>query len=106
MVVEPKSIRVLSAERRKLLHLLLPGVRSASQHEVITKRAAAEPVPLSFAQQRMWFLDQLEPKSPLYCLPGVLRLKGTLDLVALQRSLSEIVRRHEVLRTTFSIVDP
>ncbi|HEV2833884.1 MAG TPA: condensation domain-containing protein, partial [Pyrinomonadaceae bacterium] len=61
--------------------------------------------PLSFAQQRLWFLDQYEPGSILYNLSAAIHLKGALNVTALERSLSEIVRRHEVLRTTFFIVD-
>ena len=63
------------------------------------------PLPLSFAQQRLWFLDQLEPANPLYNTPGALRLIGQLDAAALERALSEIVRRHEILRTTFQAVE-
>jgi amino acid adenylation domain-containing protein/non-ribosomal peptide synthase protein (TIGR01720 family) len=55
----------------------------------------------SFAQQRLWFLDQLEPGNVVYNLTSALRLAGPLDLPALQRSFAEVVRRHEVLRTTF-----
>src|SRR5262249_45101737 len=62
-------------------------------------------LPLSFAQQRLWFLDQLQPGSAFYNIPAALRLTGKLDVDALRRSLSEIVRRHESLRTTFEIVD-
>jgi amino acid adenylation domain-containing protein len=58
--------------------------------------------PLSFAQQRLWFLDQLEPGSQ-YNMPGAVGLSGPLDWVALEKSLSEIVRRHEILRTTFPL---
>jgi amino acid adenylation domain-containing protein len=62
-------------------------------------------LPLSFAQQRIWFFDQLEPGSPLYNRSVFLRLRGRLDEIALRFSLSEIVRRHEVIRTTFPSVD-
>ncbi|HME63255.1 MAG TPA: condensation domain-containing protein, partial [Candidatus Binatia bacterium] len=62
-------------------------------------------LPLSFAQQRLWFLDQLEPGSTVYNLSGAWRLRGSLNVAALERSLYEIIRRHEALRTTFSIVE-
>src|SRR5262249_3505406 len=60
-------------------------------------------LPLSFAQQRLWFLDQLVPNNPFYNCPGALRLDGKLNLEALERSVNEIVRRHEVLRTRIEI---
>ena len=56
---------------------------------------------LSFAQQRLWFFDQLEPGLSAYNIPAAVRLKGPLNLAALERSLNEIVKRHESLRTTF-----
>ncbi|HZB43698.1 MAG TPA: condensation domain-containing protein, partial [Pyrinomonadaceae bacterium] len=58
-------------------------------------------LPLSFAQQRLWFLDQLVPGNPFYNVPVAVRLVGRLDVSALERSLDEILARHEVLRTTF-----
>ncbi len=73
-------------------------------------RAVAPPIervprggdlPLSFAQQRLWFLDRLEPGSPFYNITRALRLHGHLDVRSLGRALGEIVRRHEALRTTF-----
>jgi amino acid adenylation domain-containing protein/non-ribosomal peptide synthase protein (TIGR01720 family) len=60
---------------------------------------------LSFAQQRLWFLDHLEPGNPAYNISAAVRLSGTLDLPALERAFAEIVRRHEVLRTTFADVE-
>jgi len=57
--------------------------------------------PLSFAQQRLWFLDRLMPGEPLYNIPGGVRLRGALDVPLLAWSLSAIVGRHEVLRTAF-----
>src|SRR5262249_56552798 len=54
-------------------------------------------------QQRLWFLDQLVPNSPLYNVPSRLKLEGRLDLAALERAINEIVKRHEVLRTRFEV---
>jgi amino acid adenylation domain-containing protein len=62
-------------------------------------------LPLSFSQQRLWFLHQLEPNSAAYNGATVVQLKGVLDVAALEKSLNEIVRRHEVLRTYFSVVE-
>jgi acyl carrier protein len=59
-------------------------------------------LPLSFSQERLWFLDQLEPGSTAYNIPRAFRLEGHLEHAILERALSEIVRRHEALRTTFS----
>ncbi|UZW63315.1 condensation domain-containing protein [Lysobacter enzymogenes] len=61
--------------------------------------------PLSFAQQRLWFLDRLDPGSAAYHMPAAVRLQGRLDVDALERTLSEIFRRHETLRTRFREVD-
>src|SRR5215469_4963024 len=58
-------------------------------------------VPLSFAQQRMWLIQQVNPHSHLYTFPRALELRGRLDLDALEKALNSIVRRHEVLRTAF-----
>jgi amino acid adenylation domain-containing protein len=60
-----------------------------------------QPLPLSFAQQRLWFLQQLEPSSSFYNIPIYTRLQGILHVKALHEALQELVRRHEVLRTTF-----
>jgi acyl carrier protein len=62
-------------------------------------------LPLSFAQQRLWFMDQLEPGSSFYNNPCVMRLKGKLDIEALERGVNEICRRHEVLRTVYPMVN-
>ncbi|HEU4508037.1 MAG TPA: amino acid adenylation domain-containing protein [Pyrinomonadaceae bacterium] len=62
-------------------------------------------LPLSFAQQRLWFLDQLEPGSSFYNIHAAVRLRGTLDLTALEQSFREVIRRHESLRTRFGVVN-
>ena len=62
-------------------------------------------LPLSFAQQRLWFIDQLDPDNSVYNFPAALRLVGPLKLEALNSSLAAIVKRHEILRTTFTSVD-
>ncbi|MET0395456.1 MAG: non-ribosomal peptide synthase/polyketide synthase [Longimicrobiaceae bacterium] len=67
----------------------------------ITPRAGDGPVPLSFAQQRLWFIDQLDPGSAAYNVPAALRIRGGLRPEVLERALSEIARRHEALRTVF-----
>ncbi|MFP2934933.1 condensation domain-containing protein, partial [Pyxidicoccus sp. 3LG] len=62
-------------------------------------------LPLSFAQQRLWFLDQLQPGSAAYNIPWVLKLEGALDVSALHQTLQSLRQRHEVLRTTFVVRD-
>jgi len=71
----------------------------------IAKRAPADPCPLSFSQQRLWFLDQLSPADPSYNIPYAMTIRGQLDVAALQKSLDALVGRHEILRTTFANVD-
>ncbi|WP_292760022.1 non-ribosomal peptide synthetase [Nostoc sp. NOS(2021)] len=71
----------------------------------ILPRASDAELPLSFAQQRLWFLDQLQPLSAFYNVPVALRLVGTLEVAALEQSLQEIIHRHEALRTNFIKVD-
>ena len=101
-----KQITELSVEKRQLLerYLKTAGL-NLSNAVILPQRRDTNKFPLSFAQQRLWFLDQLEPNSAVYNIPGTHSFNGPLDLHALERSLSEIVRRHEVLRTTFHIVD-
>ncbi|MFC1975073.1 HAD-IIIC family phosphatase [Chloroflexota bacterium] len=61
--------------------------------------------PLSYGQERMWFLEQLDPGNPALNIPMNVRLSGNIDQAILERSLNEIIRRHDTLRTTFSIID-
>ena len=62
-------------------------------------------MPLSFAQQRLWFIDQLLGPSPVYNMPIAMRISGMLNHAVLEQSLGEIIRRHECLRTSFVNVD-
>src|SRR5712671_5867649 len=80
-----------------LLQKHVPGQRKPS----ISKRRRPGSVALSFAQQRLWFLDRLVPNSSLYNIPKGLRLRGRLNLSALKDALDAMGARHESLRTTF-----
>ena len=82
-----------SLEERLLERHALPAAAA------IPRRPGSDPTPLSFAQQRLWFLEQLQPGTPLHNMSRVIRLKGVLDRAVLQQSLDAIVARHEVLRT-------
>ena len=94
------------AEKRKLVEFLLQKKGLQNTANVIPQAAAVgDSYPLSFAQQRLWFLDQLDPGIPLYNIPTVMRLRHRLNLKALEKAYSEIVSRHKSLRTTFSTIE-
>ena len=78
-----------------------PGREAQSPSRAIRPVPRQGSLPLSFAQQRLWFLDRLTPGTPFYNIPSAWQIEGQLDLPALQLTLSEIVRRHEALRTCF-----
>ncbi len=93
----------LSPAKQALLEKRLRGEKTpGTLISSITPRSGQTLPPQSFAQQRLWFLDQLSPGNTAYNLHIALHLTGPLNLSALERSLNEIVRRHEILRTTFS----
>src|SRR5439155_19136281 len=96
----------LSDEKSKLLSYLLEeeGIELL-QTQTIIPRPDAHDRPLSFAQQRLWVLDQLSPGTAAYTISFGVWLRGALDVYALHESLNEIVRRHEILRTTIRAVD-
>lgn len=101
----PKSLDQLSAAKRKLFELLLYEERASDESTVRAAPLAAVDrggsLPLSYSQQRMWFLDRLDPDNPAYNIPVGVLLRGRLSVAALEASLNEIIRRHEVLRTRF-----
>ncbi|MCP4654106.1 MAG: amino acid adenylation domain-containing protein, partial [bacterium] len=99
----------LSAGKRALLEQWMRSKPAADAAPArIPRRPAPDPVardqvlPLSFSQQRLWLLDQLEPGTPIYNLPSATSLEGPLDTTALARALATMVSRHESLRTTFA----
>src|SRR5215212_2508593 len=101
------QIADLSSAKLELLAQRLREKRESSvQQPTIPRRPESDaPLPLSFAQQRLWFLDQLVPNSPAYNVPTSVRLSGALDPDVLQRTFTELLRRHEILRTSFPIRD-
>lgn len=92
----------LSATKQALLERLLreKGIDSTGT-ERITRSQQTGPAPLSFGQQRLWFLQQLDPGTHLYNIPLALRMEGRLNVQALQKSIDHVIRRHESLRTVF-----
>ncbi|HEY1348559.1 MAG TPA: amino acid adenylation domain-containing protein [Ktedonobacteraceae bacterium] len=110
MTETTQRLAELSPQKREQLYQMLAQNaqrkrEQAAGPQLVPLPADGAPLPLSFAQQRLWFLDQLAPASPLYNIPYALRLKGPLHTQALRRSLQEIVRRHAVLRTTFEATE-
>jgi amino acid adenylation domain-containing protein len=89
-----KLLTSLSSEKRKLLEVQL--LNEGDKFNVF---------PLSFAQQRLWFLDQLDPGSPVYNIPAGIRLEGKLNRLALEKSINVIIKRHEILRTRFITIN-
>jgi amino acid adenylation domain-containing protein len=97
---EAPTVRRLS---EKIRLVVAPGKDFRSVP--ISRVSTNQELPLSFSQQRLWFLDQLAPANPFYNVCYPMRARGTLEIEPLRRSLNEIVRRHEILRTTFPTTD-
>ena len=96
----------LSEIKRALLEKHLRGaIKGRARTPIPLRCGCNNTAPLSFAQQRLWFLDQLEPNGPLYNIPTAMRLTGKLDVQTIERAITAIVARHEVLRTRFVSVD-
>jgi surfactin family lipopeptide synthetase A len=96
----------ISEQKRRLLEQYLQQ-RSGEPivAEAIPRRAPGAVIPLTFAQQQVWLHAQLAPDTPVYNEPFTVHRKGPLDVVALERSFTEVIRRHEAWRTTFAMVD-
>ncbi|MBN3960151.1 non-ribosomal peptide synthetase [Nostoc sp. NMS8] len=105
-VLTPSLRQEIAGRKTEIILFLqqVKQVKTAHQLSIQTVPRDGE-LPLSFAQQRLWFLHQLSPDSRSYNVLLILRLNGSLNIVALEQSLSELVCRHEVLRTTFSTLD-
>src|SRR5438128_12653588 len=95
----------LADDKRQRLEAYLRQRLARSARTVaatIPRRETGRPAPLSFAQQQIWLHEQLAPPVPLYNEPVTIRRSGSLDIAVLERALGEILRRHEVWRTTFA----
>lgn len=105
-VLTPELMDELGARKGEVI-AFLQSANSVSQLSSLSiqPRAKDEVPPLSFSQQRLWFLDQFEPGNAAYNIPMAMRLKGTLNVAALQQALNEIVNRHEALRTNFDTLN-
>ena len=87
------------------IHASMGSENDSRPFQPIVPVPRSNDIPLSFAQERLWFLDRLDPDSATYNVPAAFRLAGDLNLNALEQSLNEVVRRHEVLRTVFATVN-
>ncbi len=92
-------------QREQLLQRLRDKNVARTKDTQIVRTMRGDIVPASFAQQRLWFLNQLDPTDPSYNWPASVRFRGRLRVDILEQSLSEVIRRHEVLRTAFGIVE-
>ena len=96
-----KALGDLTADQQALLLLMLRKKAQARARQRIPRASRGPQQPLSFAQERLWFLNQFEPESAFYNIPIPLQLRGSLNVAALESTLNELLRRHEVLRTAF-----
>jgi amino acid adenylation domain-containing protein len=101
-----ERIAALSPEQRTLFEMRLKQkTLQVKKLTSISKRTAADILYLSLTQERLWLLHQLQPDTPLYNESSLLRFTGVLKTLALEKSINEIIKRHEILRTSFQIVD-
>ncbi|MEP6732477.1 MAG: amino acid adenylation domain-containing protein [bacterium] len=100
-----RRLAALTPEQRAQLDRSRGETQPIARPEGVQPRAGGVPVPMSFAQELLWLLDRANPGMHGYNVPRTARLRGALDVAALTRALSDIVARHEVLRSTFDMVD-
>src|SRR5438552_10454201 len=103
-------ITALSPEQRTLLEALLKKkginigkLEQVQDAETIPKRRQLNYCPLSYDQERLWVIDQMDPGNPSYNIYSALRLCGPINIELMEKAINEVVRRHEVLRTTFTV---
>jgi len=100
------NLAQISAAKRDLLAKYLRGeLAQEFSPNTIPRRTSDAPLRLSFSQERLWFLDHLMPGSPVFNVPTTVRLSRPLNIAVLQQCVNEIVRRHEVFRTTFVTIE-
>ncbi|NEQ96450.1 MAG: AMP-binding protein, partial [Cyanothece sp. SIO2G6] len=99
------ELRDRKAEIIAFLHHTTQVASTTSTIPQIVPVDRTQPIPLSFAQQRLWFLEQLQPGTATYNIPSAVRLRGALDLESLTASFNDLLRRHESLRTSIQLVD-
>ncbi|MBV1874239.1 MAG: hypothetical protein KUG80_05635, partial [Gammaproteobacteria bacterium] len=99
----------LSPEQRQALLQKIQKIKGKTKGSDLDRAIGTYPrgesIALSFAQQRLWFLDQLEGQNPSYNMPAMFELKGDLNRCALSSALNDIISRHEILRTTLHTMD-
>src|ERR1044072_4337130 len=109
-----KLAEPLSPNKRQLLELLLKEKEKARKAERVPEKATPakiprrekfRPGPVSSPQQRLWFIDQLDPGTPAFNIPAAVRLLGSLNIEILEKCFDEIIKRHEALRTSFAADD-
>ena len=95
----------LAQRKPEIIAFLNRANSTSSSRRTIKPVARRKNLPLSFVQQRLWFIEQMTPDSPQYNIFEAIRFEGVLDVSALRRSINEIIRRHEILRTNFKTLE-